>query len=247
MALVALMASISCSSFEHRFYQPQNRDYSPPAGVEERYVTASDGTRLQTWLVPAPSLRQGLVERAPLVLFCHGSSTQIDELTPILRPLMERADVSLLMVSYRGYGRSDSVSGVTRRATLKDVQAAYASTAEIPGVDPDRIAVMGYSLGAVPALALAAQIPEIAAVAVGGVYVSASADGLSNRQVLLFHGEADTSVPPYHALELGADLLRAGAQLELQLIPQASHYTVLNPGSPLEDHLVAFLIRTLHP
>jgi dipeptidyl aminopeptidase/acylaminoacyl peptidase len=159
---------------------------------------------------------------------------------------------------------------VTRRTTLADAEAAYASAVERPDVDADRVALMGYSLGGVPALALAAHHPEVAAVAVGGVYARSSdalddagiggwawligstldpadsAEGLQGRPVLLFHGEEDRDVPPYHALELGAALLHAGAELELRLLPRATHYDVLSPGSQLHEHFVRFFRRTLH-
>lgn len=267
---LAALLSAGCSSLESRFYQPQAIEYAVPPGVEERMVTAEDGTRLQTWFLPSPSLRDGLVDRAPLVVICPGSRTQIDELTPLLRPIAMQADVSLLLLNYRGYGRSEAKTSVTRRTTLIDARAVLDHAFQRADVDPRRIALMGYSLGSVPALALAAQSTEVPAVVIGGVYGRASdvladsgygsltwligsnhdpvdsASGMTGRPVFLFHGEEDRDVPPYHALELGAALLRSGADLELHLVANRNHYDVLAPESSLNEDLIAFLRKTLH-
>lgn len=260
----------SCAPLESRFYGPEARHYPAPEGVEEWMLESEDGGHLQTWFVPAPSLREGRVERAPLVLFCPGSRTQIDELAPMLRPTMGRADVSLLLLNYRGYGRSTPLGSTTRRSTLRDVRLAFERAQAREDVDPNHMALMGYSLGGVPALALAAENPEVSSIVVGGTYASTSdvladmgrgswawligasldpedsAAELADRAVLLFHGEEDRDVPPYHAMKLGAAMLRAGARLEFVLVPDAGHFDVLTPGSALDDQLVDFLGRTLH-
>lgn len=267
---ISMLGLGSCSSLESRFYGPVSRDYPTPEGVEETMLEAPNGGRLQTWFIPSPSLRMGIVERAPVVVFCPGSRTQIDELTPLLGPTMERADVSLLLLNYRGYGRSTPSGSVTRRATLEDARLAFLHGQARNDVDPNHMALMGYSLGAVPALALAGEQPGVASIVVGGVYArtsdvlgdmghrglswligdtldpEGSAAGLSGRSVLLFHGEQDNDVPLYHAMELGAALLRAQVDLEFVTVPDAGHFDVLSPGSALDDELVNFLRATLH-
>lgn len=269
-AILTVAGLAACSSLEARFYQPDARDYSAPAGVEEHFATAQDGASLQTWFLAAPSLRNGRIERAPLLVFSPGSRTQIDELLPMLQPIAERADVSLMLFNYRSYGRSTGNTSVSRRSTLLDLRAAYALAMSRPDVDPTRTVLMGYSLGAVPTLALASTNSDVAAVVVGGVYARTgdllddegyglltwligshldpedSAEGLSGRPVFLFHGEEDADVPPYHALELGSALLRAGARLELHLVPDANHRNVLTPESELAGDLVQFLREVLH-
>lgn len=252
---------------ESAYYHPDSRSFDTPAGVEDLRLSTADGVGLHAWFVPAPRLESGASARAPVVIVCPGSRTQIDELAPLVRPLGAKADASLLLLSYRGYGRSDPVARVTREGTVRDALAAVDAALRRPDVDPEKIAVLGYSIGGIPALAVAAERPEIRCVVVGGTYATArlaledheqawahlligddhdpqaSAARLGPRPLMVFHGRLDGVIPPYHALLIAAAAMRQGTPVSLRIADNAGHRTILEDDPGLLDAIATFLGR----
>lgn len=271
-------------ALESRFYGAERRDYPTPAGVEDVYVrvgpragsrpTASatppaDGPFVHCWLYPAPA-RVDSTERSPAILFCHGARTQIDEIGPGLAPMAQRAGAALMLVSYRGFGRSSPIDGPTRASTADDAAAALAALRARPDIDPDRIVVMGYSLGGPPALAAAVRSP-VAGVIIGGTFSSAAA-ALEDRELshlrlllggdfdpvdtvrrleptplYLFHGESDGACPVYHAYALAAAASRAGVPVRLDIVPGAGHRSIFRDDPALFDRLAGFVRAATDP
>jgi carboxymethylenebutenolidase len=96
----------------------------------------------------------------------------------------------------------------------------------LPHVDPARVAVFGFSLGAFHAGAIASQDRAIKALVVvaGGLprYLeNAEPDWLPPSLVL--HGAADTIVAPARAQKLAAAASRAGAEHRLVIYPNEGH------------------------
>jgi len=266
---VVLVGALGGCSLESSYYFPECCDIAPPEGYQDLCIKTSDGAALDAWFLPAPSLAEGRVKRAPVVIFCHGNRRTIDYAGPGLAPLGQKADVSFLFFSYRGYGRSDPCSGVTRRSTVVDARAALDAALARPDVDPSGIVMMGYSIGGVPALAVAAERPEVRAVIIGGTYSraklilqdrdrslaylflgddydpAASAAHLGSRPLFLFHGLADTDIEPYHALTIGAAAMRAGTPVTLELIEGADHNGVLAGRPGLYDEIAGFIRTSL--
>ena len=268
---LSLVGPLSGCSLESRYYFPGCCEIPTPAGFQDVRIKARDGTMLDSWFLPAPSLAEGRVQRAPVIIFCHGNRSTIDYAGPGLAPLGRKADVSFLFFSYRGYGQSDPCGSVTRRSTVVDALAALDAALARPDVDPSRVAMMGYSIGGVPALAVAAERPEVRAVIVGGTYSHAklalqdrgrsfaylfigddydpagSAARLGSRPLFLFHGLADTDVEPYHALIVGAAAMRAGTPVTLDLIEGADHNGILAGAPHLYDDIAKFLRTSFAP
>lgn len=283
--LVAISAlGLPACALESRFYGAEQREYPTPAGVEDLYVrvgprasappTASaapppDGPFVHCWLYPAPA-RVDSTERSPAILFCHGARTQIDEIGPGLAPMAQRAGAAFMLVSYRGFGRSSPIDGPSRASTAADAAAALAALRARPDIDPDRIVVMGYSLGGPPALAAAATSP-VAGVIIGGTFSSAAAAledrELSHLRLLLgndfdpvdtvrrldstplyiFHGESDSAFPVYHAYTLAAASSRAGLPVRLDIVPGAGHRSIFRDDPALFDRLAGFVRAATDP
>src|SRR5215470_2815088 len=82
---------------------------------EDVELTAGDGVRLNAWFVPAPAARH-------VLLFLHGNAGNISHRLDKLA-LFNDLGVSVLLLDYRGYGRS---AGTPDEAgTYRDADAAY--------------------------------------------------------------------------------------------------------------------------
>jgi carboxymethylenebutenolidase len=109
---------------------------------------------------------------------------------------------------------------------LETLRDGVSYIAEQPGVDPERIALLGFSLGGFLSLALAAQEPRIAAVAelFGGLpehFVQAAA---KLPPVLILHGARDTTVPVAEAEKLEALLKQHNVPHEMKIYSDQGHH-----------------------
>ncbi|MEA3017547.1 MAG: uncharacterized protein QOI38_2269 [Sphingomonadales bacterium] len=122
-----------------------------PWGVPAQGVTfaARDGSRLTGWWVPPPN------PGAPVVLLVHGRSGNIATRAGIARRLATDG-FGILAFDYRGYGASAGTP--SERAIGEDTLTAY-DWLRSQGVPPERIVVVGQSLGNAPAARLAALRP----------------------------------------------------------------------------------------
>jgi pimeloyl-ACP methyl ester carboxylesterase len=131
------------------FPQPLPPGQPPPqAGVEEVEIVAADGIRLHGWFARAA---QG-AGRAPLVIYFGGNA---EEVSWMLSAAARIPDRSLLLVNYRGYGRSAGRPG--ERELFADALAIHAHAAARADVDAEAIVAMGRSLGSAVAVHLAAE------------------------------------------------------------------------------------------
>jgi alpha-beta hydrolase superfamily lysophospholipase len=121
----------------------------------------SVGERCAGWLYPAG----GGAGRTPIVVMAHGlSGTRRDGLGPFAERFAA-AGVAALLFDHRGFGDSGGEPDrFDPRLQLDDWRAAIALARSLPGVDSDRVATFGSSMGGGNALAAAADDPGIAAV-----------------------------------------------------------------------------------
>lgn len=108
---------------------------------EDVYFTTSDGVKLNAWLI-------GAGECAPMVLWFHGNAGNIADRIDNARLLFERG-LSLFMVDYRGYGRSEGRP--SEKGINEDGQAAYDYLLS-RGFAADNLVVFGRSLGSTVAV-----------------------------------------------------------------------------------------------
>jgi hypothetical protein len=166
MAWVALLVVMSL--MENRFlYFPVRRLDATPVDYglrsEELRLTASDGVRLHGWWIRAGGER--------VVLLFHGNAGNVSHRLDRAKLFAERLGVDLFLVDYRGYGRSEgrpSEPGIYR-----DGLAIYDAALE-RGFPPERIILMGESLGCAVAIEVALARP-CAAVALETPFLSVPA------------------------------------------------------------------------
>jgi pimeloyl-ACP methyl ester carboxylesterase len=118
------------------------------------------GDACAAWLYPAA----GGEAVAPALVMAHGlSGTRRDRLGPFAERFAT-AGVAALLFDHRGFGDSGGEPDLFHPARqLEDWRAAIAHARSLPGVDPDRVATFGSSMGGGNALAAAAEDPRIAA------------------------------------------------------------------------------------
>ena len=186
-----------------------------PAGAETWWQTMRDGTRVEAWWFPA---RGASPERPlPAVVVFHGNGDLIDESLDF-SGVWNAVGVSVLLVEYRGYGRSEGEPGVTRCEA--DAGEWFDRLAATPSVRKDLIFAHGFSVGGVFAAELAGARPVAGLVLEStvaslseagrdrGIWVLLSwerfdATAVLRRlppevPVLLTHGRADGMVPFRH-------------------------------------------------
>lgn len=94
-----------------------------------------------------------------------------------------------------------------------------------PAVDGDRIALLGFSLGAYLSLANSAIDPRVKAVVefFGGMPKEMNLFMRRLCPVLILHGEADSTVPVEEAYHLQKLLEKKGISYEIKIYPGAGH------------------------
>ena len=111
----------------------------------ELSLRAPDGTQLHGWYLATEG--EG---PAPLLIYFGGNAEDVSTM------LVERQHfpgVSMLLVNYRGYGRSEGEP--SQKALISDALFLYDRFSSRPEVDPKRILLMGRSLGSAVAIQLA--------------------------------------------------------------------------------------------
>jgi alpha-beta hydrolase superfamily lysophospholipase len=121
---------------------------------------SSGGVSCAAWLY-RPG---GAASQTPIVVMAHGlSGTRRDRLGPFAERFVA-AGVAALVFDHRGFGDSAGEPDVFDPAgQLDDWRAAIACARALPGVDPDRVATFGSSMGGGNALAAAANDRRVAA------------------------------------------------------------------------------------
>jgi hypothetical protein len=132
------------------FFQPHSYLIDTPKrhGIEYRIedFQAADGTSLNAWFLPAED-KGGAKEDSEAkatILFLHGNAENI---STHFRNIMwlPHEDFNVLALDYRGYGASEGTPTIA--GMQLDIDAAMRHLLAHEGVDPNRIVILGQSLG----------------------------------------------------------------------------------------------------
>jgi fermentation-respiration switch protein FrsA (DUF1100 family) len=150
--VVALLALLLAGCVEKMFFYPDSAQYARPERFglahEDVFITTADGSRLHGWWLPASGTAVGSV------LHLHGNAANIGNHLPLVAWL-PGAGFNVLMLDYRGFGRSEGKP--TLDGVVEDAAAALGYLRTRPGVDGERLVVLGQSLGGATALRLLAR------------------------------------------------------------------------------------------
>lgn len=196
-------------------------DWRPPAlDFVDVDFAAADGTRLHAWWCPAPRPRA-------VVVLAHGNGGHVAFRHGWLTILQRTLGTSVFAFDYRGYGRSSGVPTVA--GVLDDAAAARRRASALAGIPPERIVLMGESLGGAVAVALAAasapralvlqstftsvrdvalvHFPLLGRLVPGDVLATVRTIATLRCPLLISHGDADRVIPATQ----GAALFAAAA------------------------------------
>ncbi|MBI1336681.1 MAG: alpha/beta fold hydrolase [Phycisphaera sp.] len=124
----------------------------PGVEVWHRELGGGKG-EVEAWFAPCSAALQS---KRPMVVFAHGNAELIDH----QQDLIERyhaLGVSVLLVEFRGYGRSGGTP--SEKNIVDDFVYFYDKAVTLPGVDADHVVIHGRSLGGGVAAQLAARRP----------------------------------------------------------------------------------------
>lgn len=121
---------------------------------------SSVGDSCAAWFYPATDN----ASLSPIVVMAHGlSGTRRDRLGPFAERFAA-GGIAALLFDHRGFGDSAGRADLFHPARqLEDWRAAIACARSLPGIDPERVATFGSSMGGGNALAAAAEDPRVAA------------------------------------------------------------------------------------
>lgn len=171
----------------------------------------------------------GKLGLSPAIVLVHGSGGPLRGIDPFARQAAEMGVHVFLVHYFERTGHtwvSPSMIQEFFLEWLETLEDAINYIAAQPGVDQQRIGLLGFSLGGFLALALATRDSRIAAVAelFGGLPEHFTADARKLPPVLILHGEQDTVVPVGEAQRLESVLKEHRVPYEIKLYPNQGHH-----------------------
>ena len=177
-------------------------------------------------------------DRLPAVVLVHGSGGVGFNIGMWVGELNKAGFATFVADSFTGRGITNTITDQAQLSSytmMNDAFAALAVLAKHPRIDPDKIAVMGFSKGAIPSLYASmdrfqnAYAPEGASFAAYiGFYTPCNTamigdEKVSAKPIRLYHGIADDWVPVGPCRDYVARLKKAGANIDLVEYPGAPH------------------------
>ena len=170
----------------------------------------------------------------PAILLVHGSGGNVSFWFDRIAPQLTRLNLWLYAVHYfdrTNTARADPamiLDGYHFPTWLDTVADALTYIRSRPTVDPNRIALLGISLGAFLSLAVAtnpgARVRAVAEISGGLPDPYAARAGSSFPPTLILHGSADQVVPVRLAHELDARLTQLSVPHETRIYPRQGHW-----------------------
>jgi len=167
--------------------------------------------------------------KLPAVLALYGSGGGIEGMNEPASMLAEQG-FAVFVLHY--FDRTDTTQATDKQTIFrhfpswgKTVWDAIGHIAQHPQVDPDRIALLGFSLGAYLALSVASVDSRVKAVVefFGGLPKEMRLFMRRLCPTLILHGEADAIIPVAEAYDLEALLQKKNVDYEMKIYPGVGH------------------------
>ncbi len=202
-----LLMIIACGFADRLMFHPHESSYADTDDIIK--LTTADGVKISAMYFANPAAKF-------TILHSHGNAEDMGDLIGIYREI-SNAGFNVLAYDYNGYGTSEGTPG--EKAAYADIDAAYDYLTGELHVPPERIIVLGRSIGGGPAVDLAARRP-VGGLVLESAFVSAFRtvtrvpllpwDKFENLKklpsvkcpVLVIHGDRDSLVAPWHGKRL---------------------------------------------
>jgi len=251
-------------------YEPEPKLQATPDRLglkaEESFIhsgTGSESGDIHSWWMPGTSID------APTMLYLHGNDKNVGYVRELeYAKMMQTQGYSVLMIDYRGYGKSSG--GKPSEAKIyEDAESAWNYLVKQRNIRPNRIFIYGHSLGGAIAINLAIHHPEAAGIisessfttmadevsVLGygfmptGILVHEKFDSLSkvpNLKIplLIIHGTLDKVVP----VQMGQKLFDAAGQPKtIKLVEGGGHEdSCMVNRRECEGIISLFVTQSLH-
>ena len=158
---------------EYYIFMPQREISQTPAdhnlAFEDLYLPVSSDNnggieRMHCWWIPTDQ------PTGRYLIYLHGSALNIGANVNHARRFKDLG-FSVLLISYRGYGRSEG-NFPTEAQVYTDAEAAWDYLVDQKGIRPGKIFIYGHSLGGAVAINLAVAQPEAGGLIVEGAFTS---------------------------------------------------------------------------
>ena len=133
-------------------YYPTKQVFGDPKTIgldfQDLFLVTEDDVRVHGWFVPATGAQSTL-------LIFHGNAGNIGDRLPWIE-LLHKLKAGVLIVDYRGYGRSGG--DPFEEGLYRDASAAYAWWSSERGSKGEKLVLLGESLGCAVAVDLAVRV-----------------------------------------------------------------------------------------
>jgi pimeloyl-ACP methyl ester carboxylesterase len=130
------------------YHPSKNVEKTPEElGIEFEEITlfTQDNLKLNAWFIPGK--QDGIT-----ILFCHGNAGNLSHRLETIQ-IFHDLGLNFFLFDYRGYGLSEGIT--TESGTYLDSEAAWKYLTETKGIPPEKIIIIGRSLGGAIATRLA--------------------------------------------------------------------------------------------
>lgn len=191
-------------------------------------------------------------QRFPAVIALHGSGGGHDTLAATAHAL---ASHGFCVYVPHYFDRTGTIEAVMPAMFLdfplwmKTLWDLTSLVAQQPLVDPDRIGIIGFSLGGYLAMSLASIDPRIRAAVeyFGGLPKEIKMFIRRLPPTLILHGDADTVVPVTEALNLQQILQARSVPCEMHIYPGEGHRFTSDARAAADHRMQTFLKKYLSP
>ena len=233
-------------------------NWTLPANGEEVWVKVANGDRVHGWF-----LRSTERPSIATVLHCHGNTGNLSDVVWVAQSLTAHG-LDMMIFDYRGYGRSEGRL-TDEWGLYADAEAVYNHLVRERGVNAEKLAVYGQSLGTTAAIDLASRLPCAALIVESGLSSASDMGAVSfpwlprqlhflskNRfesarkiadvkcPALITHGTNDAVIP----VDQGRKLYESARDPKrLVIIEGGDHFLIGSAGEKFVSGMVDF-IRT---
>lgn len=246
------------------FYFPNNDVYSTPTDYGLSYEVvqfkSQDGTSLSGWFIPASNINDPRQAKGTIIHF-HGNAENMTSHWQFVSWLPSHG-FNLFVFDYRGYGASEG--SPEPQGVLEDSTSAINTVRARQDIDPEKLFIIGQSLGGnnaiaavgsgdrsgIRALVIDSTFYSYASIAsdtipgtgwlVSNIYSAADyVDQISPIPVLFIHGTKDSIVPHAHSERLYE---KSREPKKLILIEGGEHIDALSLryGTKYRDEVLKF-------